>query len=209
MMPFILYNCHPICGWKFHFWEFHFPSQYQVWYISSSQTSMLSLMRAYCSPYMLSEMYLSCAWCFLLVIEFRLAICKWLMLNKGLSTPTSVDLVAVLLDQWLIVLLTGSCVWSCLLRFFHFFPCMPLGNVLERTQSSGDWLAWGSWPPPQTLLTEMLPVFLGLIWIKRGNLIINFCWLEGLDGGLQDPDIFLETSLHSGKLPAKNNTQRA
>lgn len=136
-------------------------------------------------PYMLSEMCLSCAWCFLHVIEFRLAICKQLMLNKGLSTPTSVDLVAVLLDQWHIVLLTASCVWSCLLRFFHFFPCMPLGNVLERAQSSGDWLAWGSWPPPQTLLTKMLPVFLGLIWIKQGNLIINFCWLEGLDEGFK------------------------
>lgn len=84
---------------KLHFWEFHFPSQYQVWYISSSQSSMLWLMRAYCTPYVLSEICLSYAWYFLHMTEFRLAICKWLMFSKGFSTPTSVDLAAFLLDQ--------------------------------------------------------------------------------------------------------------
>ena len=40
-----------------------------------------------------------------------------------------------------------------------------------------------SWPPPQTLLAETLPVVLGLYLSEAGESDYKFCWLEGLDGG--------------------------
>lgn len=139
-------------------------------------------MRVYCTPPVLSETCLPCDWYFLHVIQFRLAICKCLMLNKGFSA--SVDLAVFLLDQWHIVLLIASCVWS------------PHAEIFPLFSTVGHWImSWNSnfrrlnglrvMATASDPIQETLPVVLGLSWVKQGNLIINFCWLKRLDEGFK------------------------
>lgn len=139
-------------------------------------------MRAYCTPYVLSERCLPCDWYFLHVTEFRLAICKCLTLSKGFST--SVDLAVFPLDQWHIVLLIASCVWSPHAEIFLLFStlCHSVTSWNSNFRGLNGLRVMATTSDPTQ---ETLPVVLALIWVKQRNLILNFCWLKRLDEGFK------------------------